>query len=78
MNTREQKQFYAITEQHGVKYVTGYACPTPNQWWVPELGFSMTVGFHLFDSKELAKEKARQEIQNEIFILKSQLEALNS
>jgi hypothetical protein len=64
--TRKSKQFWAVTDDHLIKFVTGWECPaSEGMWWVPELGYSMSVGIHLFISKQAAKNKALREIQEE-------------
>lgn len=44
--------------------VTGYECP-PNDgiWWVPELGYSMSVGAHLFATRDEAVARLRAELR---------------
>lgn len=59
---RKSKEFWGIDDFHMVRRVTGYECPQEDVWWVPQLGYSMTVGYHLFDSKKDAIEKALSDI----------------
>lgn len=63
---RARREFWAITDWGTVERVTGFDCG-PNYkgtvWWVPHLGYSMTLGAHIFelDQKEKAFDKAISE-----------------
>ncbi len=70
------KQFWAVTEAHSVRLVVGWECPNPEMWWVPELGSTMTVGYHLFPSKKTAKAKAITEIAEAKIKLEKELQTL--
>ena len=73
---RKSKTFWAVTEWHGVEFVTGWECPNAGMWWVPKLRFSGTEGHHLFKTKEAAKAKALAEIEGERAKLQHQEAAL--
>lgn len=77
MNTeRKSRQFWA-EKGNSVTLVTGYECP-PNEgcWWVPELGYSMWEGKHLFDSEESALKMAIVDAQDEEIRIQNKLDAL--
>lgn len=62
---RKSKQFWGVDDS-SVSLVTGYECASQaGVWWVPELGYSMKVGIHLFDTKKPAIEKAREYISGQ-------------
>lgn len=60
---RKSKEFWAITETHQIALVTGWECPNAGMWWCPSVGFTGSVGHHLFEDKESARTKATEEIQ---------------
>jgi hypothetical protein len=69
---RLSKEFWAIDDEDwSVQRVTGYECP-PNEkvWWVPKLGYSMTEGFHLFNSFDDAKAAGLRRLSADIQNLK--------
>lgn len=68
---RVSKQFWAIDDFWNVVRATGYACPPSTEhWWVPELGYTLTVGHHLFDDFEEAKTTGLRKLSSAIEDLK--------
>lgn len=68
---RLSKEFWAITDSWEIQRVTGYECSQNWQvWWVPQLGYSMTEGHHLFEKFEEAKAKGLKELSRKIHVLK--------
>lgn len=69
---RECREFYGITDSYYVEQVQGFACsedPENRLWWVPELGYSMSEGFHLFTDRKKALKRAISEASEEIAAL---------
>jgi len=74
-STRTKRHFWAITEQWTVVEVAGYSTQQPTMWWVPSLGFTMSIGHHLFDGEQDARRRARADLTARISEL--QLALLN-
>lgn len=72
---RQQRHFWAITEQRTVEEVVGYSTPNKNAWWVPTMGSTLTIGYHIFEEREQALEHCKIKLQKEILGL--QLALLN-
>lgn len=62
---RESRQFWAITDTGHVKLTTGFQCDG-HQWWCPTLGYTLTWGYHLFDTLEAAKRNAIRQMEVKI------------
>ena len=61
---RKSKKFWGTVDGI-VKEVTGYECfDNAGAWWVPELGYSLWDGEHLFSTEEEAKNKARERLKS--------------
>lgn len=83
---REHRTFWAITDWGTVEQVEGFDCGPHYEgkmWWVPTLGYSMTVGAHIFDEMKPALHKAifqqraaRNQAQERLELLEQQLKAL--
>lgn len=59
---RRSRDWWAIdSDGLKVKRVIGYECPgyNPPVWWVPSLGYSLTEGYHVFETQEEAMARAR-------------------
>lgn len=75
---RKSKQFWAVTDYNTVELVTGWECNNQESyWWVPDLGFTMTVGAHLFETEREAKSALETEINQKILDLKAALAKLD-
>lgn len=76
--TRESRQFWAVSDEWEVKLVTGYECP-PNydMWWVPQLGYSMSTKHHLFKTADAARRKAIKDLQKQIDVRQAALSRLH-
>jgi hypothetical protein len=50
---RRSRRFWAIDPQElSHQQVAGLECPsTPRHWWVPELGYTLVEGKHLFEDE---------------------------
>lgn len=55
---RESRKWWARVE-NAVKEVTGYSCKphSPDMWWCPEVGYSLTEKYHLFPTEREALDK---------------------
>lgn len=74
---RTSKRFCAIDDFHNVVEVTGYECPPSDEyWWVPELGYTLTVGHHLFDAEDDARAMAIKKLESAIADLQRALDRL--
>lgn len=76
---REKRQWWAIdSDDDDVKLVTGYSCApnSPSYWWIPQLGSSMAVGFHLFETERAALDKAIEKLERKITVAQDNIEAL--
>lgn len=74
---RATKKFWAIDDFWNVVEVTGYECPPSDErWWVPELGYTLTIGHHLFDGKSDARAMAIKKLESAIEDLKRALDRL--
>lgn len=75
---REERRFWSWGElDYRIVEVSGFAGPNSHEdgyWWVPELGASMSVGYHLFASKEEARTAASTRLTKQI----NDLEALRA
>lgn len=74
---RESRQFWAITETGYVAETTGYRCDDAH-WWCPKLGFTLTFGYHLFDTLALAKKTAIKQQQARIARCREVIEELEA
>lgn len=73
---RERRTWWAVADGYILKAV-GYSCPnSPGQWWCPEVGYSLTEGFHLFATKAEALDKGIAETAGEIERLTIRLDGL--
>lgn len=76
---REKRQWWAIdSDDDDVKLVTGYSCApnSPTYWWIPQLGSSMAVGFHLFETERAALDKAIEKLERKTTVAQDNIEAL--
>lgn len=75
---REKRNWWAIDYDDDVKFVTGYSCApnSPTYWWIPQLGSSMAVGFHLFETEASALDKAIEKLERKISVAQDNIEAL--
>ena len=73
---RKSREFWCMSEL-SVSRETGYECP-PNDgvWWVPALGFSMTEGLSLFETREEAVKAAIKKGTEQIAGIRSALNRL--
>lgn len=58
---RLERKFWAINDENDiyrVVHVSGFSTPNDGYWWVPELGYSMSEGNHLFIARWDAVAKA--------------------
>ena len=58
---RKQRKFFAIS-RHEIYETTGYETQEENAWWCPELGYTMWIGKHLFDTYDEAKKELLYQI----------------
>lgn len=69
-NGREERRFWSWSkDDYVIREVSAFASPSTNQdgyWWVPELGYSLSVNHHLFGTKRLAADAAYRSITAEI------------
>jgi hypothetical protein len=76
---RKSKQWWAIDDFWNIKLVTGFECPPdPDHWWVPELGYTLTVGHHLFNTSRAARRMAMTKLKSNIRDLQSALHRLEA
>lgn len=76
---RVQRQFFSWnTYDYKVQKVTGYACLSPEHWWVPSLGYTMTVGHSLFDKYSNACAAGLKARQEQITLLEKELARLKA
>ena len=61
MKERKQKKFYAINNYKIVE-TTGYETQEEHAWWCPELGYTMWIGNHLFNTYDEAKNELTYQI----------------
>jgi hypothetical protein len=56
---REKREWWVISAGV-VRPLVGYSCApvNPRVWWFPELGESLTEGFHIFKTRREATVKA--------------------
>lgn len=74
---RKFKHFWAIDDFWNIVRVMGYECPPDeDHWWVPELGYTLSVGHHLFDDKEAARQMAIAKLESNIADLQRALTRL--
>lgn len=73
-NLRESKKFWAVRNGEPLQ-VTGYSCApnNPDVWWFPELGYSKSLGYGVFEDKYAAidyqikiSEKHHSELTEEL------------
>ena len=62
---RKQRKFYAISWNKIVETI-GYATQYKEAWWCPDLGFTLWIGKHLFDTYDEAKKALICKIDSEI------------
>lgn len=62
--SRESRHFWAVNDGRVVETI-GYKC-NDAVWWCPTLGFSLTRGYHLFETRSEARKKAIQNLKREI------------
>ena len=66
---REERRFWSWSDDdYRIREVSGFRC-SPDEdsyWWVPELGYTLTVGRHLFSTRQDAARAAFTKITNEI------------
>ena len=62
---RKSQKFYAI-HMHEIVDVTGFETGNKEVWWCPNIGYSMWVGTHLFETYDEAEVQLLKEIQKEI------------
>lgn len=72
---RQSRMWWVVSELGSVQYLKGYSCApaNPDYWWVPEAGYSLQVGQHLFDHKQEAIAKGIKELDQELSHLQAQL-----
>lgn len=64
---RKSKQFWAIDDFWNICFVLGFECDPPDgNWWVPELGYSLSEKHHLFSDKEAATACAIKKLESNI------------
>jgi hypothetical protein len=78
---REQRMWWVVDVDGGtVRLAKGYSCKpnSPNAWWFPMLGLSLSEGHHIFETKEEAVIKAIEVLELEIASSKITLRRLES
>jgi hypothetical protein len=74
---RKHRPFWAVTVDHRVRQAEGYECAAnADAWWVPEVGYTMSYGVHLFDTEVEALNRALSEVQEEQEKLQRAVEGL--
>lgn len=55
---REARYFWAVCDGR-VTYAKGFLCnPERIMWWFPALGYTLSVGHHIFDDRDDAYDQA--------------------
>ena len=74
---REKRKWWAVADGD-VREVTGYSCApgNPNMWWCPQVGFTGTEGYHLFETRDEAFAGAIAESERALVALQKRLEGL--
>lgn len=64
---RVKKSWWAVAGDGRVVHVEGHSCApdSPNMWWCPAIGYSMSEGHHLFAREQDAVRKALAEAERE-------------
>lgn len=74
---RESREWWAVADDDVIR-VTGYSCApsSPNVWWCPKAGYSMTEGHHLFNTEIEAVNKLIDELRKRIEVAHDNVQAL--
>ena len=60
---RASKMFWVIHNDE-LRKRRGYECPdNPDCWWFPDVGYTLTEGYHIFNTKERARSKLLEELK---------------
>ena len=71
----EQRTFWVALEGR-VSQQEGFSVAQPRCWWVPKTGCTLTIGYHLFDTKQEAIDAARKELRKKDEEIRTQLNNL--
>jgi hypothetical protein len=64
---RTERRFWSWSEDdYRIVQVSGFDTGNEGYWWVPELGYSMGEGYHLFETKAEAARAAYAKISKQI------------
>jgi len=67
MSERLSKKWWVVNDG-SVTRETGYSCApgSPDFWWFPKIGLSISEGSHLFEEEKPAVEKAIKEVESTV------------
>jgi hypothetical protein len=78
LDGRIRKSWWAVCEGR-VQKVVGYSCAphSPESWWCPQLGFTLTEKHHLFENEKQAIDKAVKDLSDEAKVILLKIEQLS-
>jgi hypothetical protein len=75
---RAERRFWAWDDDAmAVVEVSGVSTQEERAWWVPDLGYTLWTGAHLFDTREEAVSAARANLTGEMETLSAALKSLD-
>lgn len=70
---REKRRLWAVSDYGTMGLHDCYSCGRPNEYWCPKMGFSSTIGFGFFLTKEEAKAHLIDRLESKIRSLQTAL-----
>jgi len=76
---RESREWWVVHDGT-VMQALGLSCApdNPDVWWFPSIGYSMTMGYHVFAERDAAIRACRMALQSQMTACELKLKALDA